>query len=94
MFDTKELYNGDYAANAPDLVVGYGEGYRASWQTALGGAPRETIVDNLKKWSGDHLIDPELVPGIFLSNRKFADPKAGNRGYALIDIAPTILSVF
>ncbi|MEE8484323.1 MAG: hypothetical protein V3S46_06960, partial [Nitrospinota bacterium] len=47
-----------------------------------------------KKWSGDHLIDPELVPGIFLSNRKFADPKAGNRGYALIDIAPTILSVF
>ncbi len=94
VFDTKQLYNGDYADNAPDLVVGYGEGYRASWQTALGGAPRETIVDNLKKWSGDHLIDPELVPGIFLSNRKFAGPKPGSGGYALIDIAPTILSVF
>lgn len=56
---------------SPDLIVGYNEGYRASWQTAVGGAPPGEIVqENLEKWSGDHCCDPSLVPGIFLTNEK------------------------
>jgi hypothetical protein len=54
-------------ANQPELIVGYGRGYRASWETALGGVPPEFSAPNSSKWSGDHCIDPALVPGIFLS---------------------------
>jgi len=53
--------------NTPELIVGYGRGYRASWETALGGVPAQFSAPNESKWSGDHCIDPALVPGIFLS---------------------------
>lgn len=56
---------------APDLIVGYDEGYRASWETAVGGAPAGAVVQaNRDKWSGDHCCAPGLVPGIFLSSAK------------------------
>lgn len=73
--------------DAPDLVVGFEAGYRASWQTALGGAPPLLIEDNKSRWSGDHIFDPNLVPGIVLSNvRLHGDSYQG------IDVAPTILA--
>ena len=34
-----ELYTGEFAAESPDLVINFGEGYRASSTTALGGIP-------------------------------------------------------
>jgi len=76
-------------AIAPDLLVGYARNYRAGWATLLGGMPKAQIVDNRDRWSGDHCIAADLVPGILLSNRKIAvgDP-------ALTDLAPTILSLF
>ncbi|GBD97416.1 MAG TPA: phosphodiesterase [Nitrospirae bacterium] len=83
------IYSGSQANNAPDLVVGFQDGYRSSWQTAIGGAPPEIIEDNLKKWSGDHIIDPSIVPGILLTN--FG---TNNNNPGLIDIAPTVLSCF
>ena len=56
---------------SPDLIVGYDKGYRASWQTAVGGVPEGEVIEaNLDKWSGDHCCDPEIVPAIFLSNEK------------------------
>jgi predicted AlkP superfamily phosphohydrolase/phosphomutase len=84
-----EEYSGPYTKNAPDLVVGYTRGYRGSWQTALGAAPAVLIEDNLKAWSGDHCIDPVLVPGILFSNKKIIDSDPG-----LIDIATTVLNEF
>lgn len=77
---------GPYEAEAPDLIVGFNVGYRSSWQTALGDVPRETIEDNLKKWSGSHLFDARLVDGVVFSNRPLgkSDPK-------IWDIAPTVL---
>ena len=45
--------------------------------------------DNQKAWSGDHCIDPRLVPGVFFCNRKVEA-----REPALIDIAPTALRLF
>lgn len=63
-----EIFPGTFQDQAPDLVIGYASGYRASWQTSLGAAPTPLIEDNLQHWSGDHCIDPELVPGVlFLS---------------------------
>jgi len=71
---------------APDILVGFNRNYRMSWQTAIGGAPQMLIDDNTEKWSGDHIIDPELLPGIFFCNKKINNPNLHN-----IDIAPTVL---
>jgi predicted AlkP superfamily phosphohydrolase/phosphomutase len=87
-YRAEEVYKGPEAAQAPDLLIGFERGYRASWQTALGGVPRELIEDNTKKWSGDHIVDPELVPGILLVNRALSLDKPH-----LADIAPTILKL-
>jgi predicted AlkP superfamily phosphohydrolase/phosphomutase len=88
-FDTAALYEGPYLDNAPDLVIGYNAGYRVSWDCARGIVAGPVFVDNTKAWSGDHCIDPRLVPGIFFCNRRTTteDP-------ALIDIAPTALVLF
>ena len=64
------------------------EGYRVSWQTALGGVPSEIVEDNLKPWSGDHCsLDPSVVPGIFFSSAPItADAPS------MEDLYPTILA--
>ncbi len=54
----------------PDLIIGYGWGYRSSWTTPLGGIPEEIFADNEELWSGDHSMDYRLVPGVLLSNRQ------------------------
>lgn len=83
------VYRGPYANEAPDLVVNFGAGYRASWETALGGTPAGLIEDNTKRWGGDHIVDPALVPGVLFMNRPFRGEEA-----RLLDLAPTILDAF
>lgn len=68
MFDGDVLYPGNANGDAPDLVVGYEPGYRASWQTTLGAAPTALVELNDKKWSGDHCIAPSKVPGVLFTN--------------------------
>jgi predicted AlkP superfamily phosphohydrolase/phosphomutase len=89
MFDCDALYAGPYVDNAPDLIVGYGDGFRASWDSVMGKVTGIIFEDNLKAWSGDHCIDPRLVPGVLFSNRKIAEDKPG-----IADLAPTILQQF
>lgn len=55
---------------APDLIVGYSSGYRASWQTALGEAPEGLVVDNDDAWVADHCIDPKEVPAVLFATRE------------------------
>jgi predicted AlkP superfamily phosphohydrolase/phosphomutase len=88
-FDTSSLYSGPYLENAPDLLIGYNAGYRTSWDCATGVVAGPVFEDNVKPWSGDHCIDPRLVPGVLFCNRRIdtEDP-------ALIDIAPTALRLF
>jgi len=88
-FDAMKAYRGPYRENAPEVIVGFGEGYRASWDSAQGRVTSTVFDVNSKAWSGDHCIDPGLVPGILFSNWKIA----GER-HAITDIAPTLLSVF
>ncbi len=54
---------------APDLIVGYNAGYRASWQTALGEAPEGLVTDNDDAWIADHCIDPKQVPAVLFATR-------------------------
>ena len=51
---------------APDVIVGYADGYRASWDAAVGKVSPRVFEDNRKAWSGDHCVDPHLVPGVVL----------------------------
>ncbi len=86
VYKQEDIFHGPYAKEAPDLYVGFNPGYRASWQTAMGGVPEGLVEDNLKKWSGDHLFDYTTVPGVIFSNRKMIrkDP-------SIYDVAPSIL---
>jgi predicted AlkP superfamily phosphohydrolase/phosphomutase len=88
-FDPAALYSGPYLENAPDLLIGYNAGYRTSWACAQGVVAGPVFQDNERPWSGDHCIDPRLVPGVFFCNRRTTteDP-------ALIDLAPTALRLF
>jgi predicted AlkP superfamily phosphohydrolase/phosphomutase len=89
VFDTRRLYSGPYLDNGPDFIVGYNTGYRVSWDSATGVAAGPVFQDNVKAWSGDHCIDPRLVPGVLFSSRRIDDDDP-----ALIDIAPTALRLF
>ncbi len=88
-FDTATLYSGPYLQNAPDLLIGFNAGYRTSWDGATGVVSGPVFEDNVKAWSGDHCIDPRLVPGVLFASRKIDrdDP-------SLVDIAPTVLRLF
>ncbi len=84
-----EALKGPYVREAPDLLIGYQRGYRTSWNSAVGKVTEQVIEDNTKRWSGDHSIDPELVPGVFFCNRKLRD-----HAPAIADIAPTVMDLF
>jgi predicted AlkP superfamily phosphohydrolase/phosphomutase len=72
----------------PDLIVMNNDGYRVSWQTSLGGVPKDVFQPNKAVWSGDHCsVDPEIVKGIFFTNAKLATPRAPYIG----DVYPTVL---
>jgi predicted AlkP superfamily phosphohydrolase/phosphomutase len=89
VFIADNVYRGPYTDNAPDLIVGYGAGYRASWDSVMGKVTAQVFEDNVKAWSGDHCIDPRLVPGVLFSSHKFVEEKR-----AIVDVAPTILQLF
>ncbi len=89
VFDRDDLPPGPYKDNCPDLIVGYNEGYRVSWDSVTGKVNDVLFEDNTKAWSGDHCIDPRIVPGIFFCNHKI-----NTKSPAIIDIAPTVLELF
>jgi len=82
------VYKGPYAENAPDIIVGYNAGWRVSWDAAIGKCGEQVFSDNLKAWSGDHMVHPDLVPGILFSNLKLREDAN------IIDLAPTTLELF
>ena len=82
-------FSGPYVEEAPDLIIGYNRGYRCSSESTLGTFTSEILADNTDKWSGDHLIAAELIPGILLSNKAIASEHPSLR-----DIAPAILQEF
>ena len=65
----RDVYTGARVAEAPDLLVGYASGYDNSDPSSLGRVPREVFEDNLGgTFNGSHLMAPEIVPGILLTN--------------------------
>ena len=78
-----------YKDNAPDLIPGYQHGYRVSWETAIGRGTESVFHDNTKAWSGDHCIDPSLIPGVMFCNHPIQTDNP-----RLLDVGPTILQMF
>jgi len=74
VYDGAKIYAADANGDAPDLVIGYEPGYRASWQTTLGGVPTALLEDNDRKWSGDHCITPSAVPGVLFTSFQPEEP--------------------
>jgi predicted AlkP superfamily phosphohydrolase/phosphomutase len=89
VYATSSLYKGPYLGEAPDLIVGYNEGYRTSWDAAVGKVTTHVFEDNRKAWSGDHSVDPLLVPGVLFCNRSIDAKDPG-----IEDLAPTALKLF
>jgi predicted AlkP superfamily phosphohydrolase/phosphomutase len=83
----EELYSGRFIGNSPDLLVNFYPGFRVSWRTAVGGFANSLLEDNKRRWSGDHIVDPESVPGILFMNRR-----AQHNHAQITDLAPTILN--
>lgn len=44
------------------------------------------MIKNLKKWDGDHLVDPVFIPGVLFLNIKLNEESATQ-----VDVVPTIL---
>ena len=87
--DASRAYSGPYAENAPDIVLGYASGYRISDESVLGKFPRGIVGDRRDKWSADHCMDPQVVPGVLLTNRTVT-----SEAPAIWDLAPSILKGF
>jgi predicted AlkP superfamily phosphohydrolase/phosphomutase len=73
----------------PDMIVTTSEGYRLSWQSALGGMPDGLFEDNNRVWSGDHCtLDPDVVPGVL-----FSSVPLKRKQLSMIDVYPTLLGL-
>jgi predicted AlkP superfamily phosphohydrolase/phosphomutase len=88
-YKTDDWYSGECTDIAPDIIVGYNDGFRGSWETALGKITRTLLTDNTRRWSGDHCMAKDVIPGVLFTNRRlgYSEP-------ALYDLAPTILAEF
>jgi len=90
VYKRDDIYKGAFVQNASELQVGFADGYRVSWQTALGGSPAGIVYPNMKKWSGDHGgYDYKETSGVLVSSRRVASASP-----SILDIAPTVLKYF
>jgi len=89
VYKAEDVYTGSALREAPDLIIGYSRDYRVSWESVLGKFSQTLFEDNRDKWSGDHAMAAELVPGVIVVNKKIKSSHP-----ALYDLAPTILKEF
>jgi len=88
IYKRDDIYHGEYIQYAPDLEVGFLDGYRVGWQDTLGAIQRTIVENNNRKWSGDHCATAsEISAGVFFSSRR-VDGRPN-----IMDVAPTILKI-
>jgi predicted AlkP superfamily phosphohydrolase/phosphomutase len=82
-----EVFSGPLVEYAPDLVIGYAPGYRASGETGVGSWKSTPIEPNQDHWKSDHCIDPQSVPGVIFSNQGLVNyPSPSFRDVPMITI--------
>ena len=86
-----EVFIGPKVGEAPDLQLGFNAGYGASDPCATGELTGDgVLVDNDSRWSGSHLMDPELVRGTLITSRK----RTLARDPRLEDVTATLYAQF
>jgi predicted AlkP superfamily phosphohydrolase/phosphomutase len=89
VYERDDIYKGEYIQMAPDLQVGFLDGYRVGWQDTLGTIRRGVVENNNRKWSGDHCATAtEISHGVFFANRRIAAAEPH-----IMDLAPSILKL-
>jgi predicted AlkP superfamily phosphohydrolase/phosphomutase len=89
LYRRDDIYKGEYLLYAPDLQVGFNDGYRVGWQDTMGGVSRAVIENNNRKWSGDHCATAaEISGGVLFANRKISAEKPH-----IMDISPSVLKL-
>ncbi len=86
---SEDIFSKNCLDRAPDIILGFNRKFRIDDNSALGSFNEATVSENRNWWSGDHCLDPLVVPATFLSS--FAINK---KVPAIIDITPTILKFF
>jgi len=90
VYISEETYtDGGYLSIGPDIQVGYAKGTRGSDESAIGEILPDVLTDNTDRWSGDHCMDHESVPGILLTSRPLK-----KRAAALKNLAAAILAEY
>jgi len=84
------VYSGSRVEEAPDMLVGFSAGYGNSDQSSLGRITNQVLLDNTGgTFNGSHLMAPEVVSGILLSNKRV---RAGE--HKLEDLTVEILDFY
>jgi predicted AlkP superfamily phosphohydrolase/phosphomutase len=84
------VYRGERAEESPDLVIGYNAGYGNSDSASQGRVGHDVLTDNTgRTFNGSHLMAPEVVAGVLISNRPVRDGE-----HQLQDLTFELLSRF
>jgi len=75
-FDCDALYGRPYVDNAPDLIVGYGEGFRASWDSVMGKVTSAIFEDISRPGAG--ITAWTACSRAFVFEPQDCDPRAGH----------------
>lgn len=89
IYRPSEIYGTPPDGNCPDLVLGYNLGFGPSDASALGTWAEDSIRDHTEGFSGHHLADFHLIPGVLFSSRTLTAHQA-----RLEDIPVTVLKEF
>ncbi|MCB8944511.1 MAG: alkaline phosphatase family protein [Ardenticatenaceae bacterium] len=91
VYKTTDIFNGAFTPQAPDIIVGYAPGYRASPQTGLGAWQSQAIEPNRDHWGADHCLDHQAVPGVIFASdglQNFPHPSYRDIPPLTIDAVP------
>lgn len=73
-----QIYSGERLGEAPDILVGYDSGYGNADSASIGLIPPYLVESNLGgTFNGNHLMAPEVVPGVLLTNAPVAEGEHG-----------------
>ncbi len=87
VYRARDVYSGTQLEHAPDLLLGFHDGYQMTKTAAAGAVPQEVLAPNNDKWSGEHAAaDVNHAHGILFCNR----PLKG--APAIIDLGVTTLA--
>lgn len=83
----RDIYRGDCRADAPDLQLGFRDGFQMNKSSAAGAVPKDIFSPNDDKWSGEHAAaDVHHAHGILFCNKPLQTEPA------IVDLGVTALA--